>query len=189
MATYPRHDEYWVPPSDEVEYPPRHGDVFTTPDTEACRAGNRSFHAVVILHPSCELNAKARPDSLITVARVRPVSDAKLDQQSALRTGWVERNGLIQRAFVHTFWLAPLPDEPESDLYVDFREVVTVKFSELTHRRAAMTHEARVHLIAREIYFRFRWAVEVADVRAAEAKRIDSDPNFLGPRPNWAIGT
>lgn len=175
-----------MPPHDQDLYPARHGDIFATPDRDSCQAGGAPFHAVAVLHPSCELGAKSRPDGLITVARVRPISDVPQVQRTALRSGWVERGGIVQRAHVHTFWLPPLPGDDEPDLYIDFREVVAVRFRDLTQRRAAMTHDARVHLIAREIYFRYRWAVTIDNVRASEARRISGDHDFRGPRPEWA---
>jgi hypothetical protein len=110
-------------------------------------------------------------------------------QRAALRSGWTERDGIVQRAHVHTFWLPPLPGYDEPDLYIDFRDVVAVRFRDLIQRRAAMTHDARVHLIAREIYFRYRWAVSVEDVRNSEALRISGDHDFRGPRPQWAPST
>ncbi len=186
MSTYPRADEYWVAPHEQDQYPARHGDIFAAPDLTACQAGGVPFYAVAVLHPSCELGAKARPDGLITVARVRPITDVPEAQRPALRGGWVERDGIIQRAHVHTFWLPPLPGDDELDLYIDFREVAAVRFRDLTQRRAAMTHDTRVHLIAREIYFRYRWAVTVEDVRDSEARRISGDRDFRGPRPQWA---
>ena len=123
------------------------------------------------------------------MARVRPVSDVgDENQRTLIRSGWTERGGVITVAFAHTFWIPPAPEDEDQtrDSYVDFREVVAVQYKELSNRRAAMTHDARVHLITRELYFRYRWKVPTEEVRASEATRILADPTFAGPRPSWA---
>lgn len=51
---------------------------------------------------------------------------------------------------------------------------------------AAITHDCRVTFIRRYMYFRFRLAFALDDVRAWEAKRIAADPAFEGPMPPWA---
>jgi hypothetical protein len=74
------------------------------------------------------------------------------------------------------------------DHLTDFRDVAVVNLDQLppASRVAAMTHEARVYLIRRELYFRYRWKVPIESVRANEADRISGDPAFQGPRPEWA---
>ena len=73
-------------------------------------------------------------------------------------------------------------------MYADLRQTARVPLDELkvAGRVAAMTHEARVALLARDLYFRYRWPAAVASVFELEWGRINSDPDFLGPKPNWA---
>lgn len=53
-------------------------------------------------------------------------------------------------------------------------------------RIAALDHDARVGLIRREIYFKYRWFLSWNEVRDAEAARISNDSTFTGPKPDWA---
>ena len=92
-------------------------------------------------------------------------------------------------AHTHTFWLAPPPAEDvDVDFYVDFQRCQRVLLSDLimAGRRAAMTHDARVYLIRRELYYRYRWLVPLDSVYKLEQVRISADSNFVGPRPTWA---
>lgn len=81
----------------------------------------------------------------------------------------------------------PLPDATE-DLYLDFHKVERVRLADLeaAGRRAAMTHDARLTLIRRDLYYRYRWLVSPDSVLASEKARISNDPAFAGPRPAWA---
>ena len=54
-------------------------------------------------------------------------------------------------------------------------------------RTGTLTHDARVTLIRRYLYFRFRWSLSFDQVRAMEAARIAADPAFGGPRPDWVV--
>jgi hypothetical protein len=60
--------------------------------------------------------------------------------------------------------------------------------AELTQagRVAALTHEARIYLLRREIYYKYRWLTSIEEVRLAESDRIGNDENFEGPKPTWA---
>ncbi len=73
-------------------------------------------------------------------------------------------------------------------MYADFRQVRRVRYDDLmtAGRIAAMDHDARVAFIRREMYYKYRWIVPMADVRALEATRILADPAFAGPKPAWA---
>lgn len=187
-AWYPRADEYWAAPADE--YPHRFGDIFATPPLDVLRSKNKLWSAAAVLHPSCELNAKAQDDTQVVVARVVPVTEHGRNHHGAIRSGWVERDGHVAVALAHTFWVPPLPDEtqvPDGDYYIDFRRTQRVPLGDLraAGRRAAMSHNARVALIRRDIYFRYRWLVSTEQVRHLEDGRINGDPAFEGPRPPW----
>ena len=111
-------------------------------------------------------------------------------QQAAVVTGWEEKGGIIQVAFANTFFLPPIP---ESDtfaypMFSNFRDVLVVNKDELlgATRIAAITHDCRVSLIRRMIYFRYRFNLAFGEVRDLEAARIGADPTFEGPRPAWA---
>jgi hypothetical protein len=52
-------------------------------------------------------------------------------------------------------------------------------------RVGALTHDARVTLIRRHLYFRFRLAISFKQVRELEAARIRADRTFAGPRTGW----
>jgi hypothetical protein len=70
----------------------------------------------------------------------------------------------------------------------NFCEIVAVpkECPEASDRLAAITHECRVTFIRRWLYFRFRLAFGIEQVRSWEAARIGADPAFAGPRPTWA---
>lgn len=144
---------------------------------------------VLVLHPSCEIGPKAAADTEVLVARVNRVDDIGANQRSAVRVGWAERQGRILIAHANTFWLPPLPaQDDQADWYADFRRVRSVPLTalRLSGREAAMSHDARVRLIRREIYFKYRWLVASDDVQANEKARISNDHAFEGPRPSWA---
>jgi len=186
---YPHPDSYWVETSEVNEYPFRYGDLFNAP-AECLDANGDPWPAVLVLHPSCDLGAKAKPALPILVARVEAVVAHGRDEavQTKIRAGWAEKDGAVLVAFANSCWLSAPPDQPAIDLYADFRRTRTVAFNALTEagRRAAMTHDARVHVIRREIYFKYRWKTTLADVFAAEKERIGGDATFGGPRPAWA---
>lgn len=189
-AWYPPADTYWVR-TDEVDaYPLRHGDVVATPDLDVCRTQKGQLWShVVVLHPSCELGAKALADTEVVVARVNRVTDIGAQQRASVRVGFAERDGELVVAHANTFWMPPLPGQgDDTDFYADFRRPQRVPLAALraAGRVAAMTHDARVYLIRRELYFRYRWLTTVDDIRQLEAVRIAGDPHFVGPRPGWA---
>lgn len=189
-AWYPRAEDYWVPVGDAHGYPVRYGDMFATPDSAVCRtAKGKPWPAVLVLHPSCELGSKAADDTQVLVARINRVADIGSAQRPAVRTGWAERDGRLLVAHANTFWLPPQPGQRDDiDWYADFRRLQAVPLADLhaAGRAAAMTHDARVFLIRREMYFKYRWLTSVEQVRGLELERIINDPHFVGPRPDWA---
>lgn len=189
-AWYPKADSYWVDPGQADEYPFRYGDVFSTPDHPGCvtSKGQRWSH-VIILHPSCEINAKLADDTAVLVARVNRVESLSKRQHAVVRVGWREENLVTKVAHGNTFWLPPLPSqEDDIDWYADFRRLVSVNLKSLVEsgREACMTHDARAYLIRREVYFKYRWNMTIDDAREFERQRIAGDPNFVGPKPSWA---
>ena len=181
---YPPAASYFVPRGDDASFPVRQGDIFEAPEEAGDLAGWRGF---MLIHPTCEVAKAPR----LQVARLRAVSELADDFQKTVVTyGYRDRHGEIEVAFAHTFWLPPAGDDgPLGEPgFVDFRDVDTVEpdraRSEL--RARAMSHDARVYLIRRQIYFRYRWHLTLDQVRQLEAQRIRGDTAFEGPRPSWA---
>jgi hypothetical protein len=180
-AWYLDASDYYVPAPHASEYPIRQGDLLAGPTV----AGER-WLATLIIHPTCELGKRATAE--IQVARVRPLDDLDDDfQRSLVVAGYREVDGQRRVAVASTFFLAPweVGGEP---CFANFRELATVPRSAAAeaNRLAAITHDCRVTLIRRYLYFRFRLAFAIGDVRAWEAQRIASDPAFEGSRPSWA---
>lgn len=190
-AWYPDAHDYWVAPGLVGEYPLRYGDICVTPEVTECRtAKGKPWAHVVVLHPSCELGAKATADSQAVVARVHPVEALGRAQRSLVRVGWAERDGRLVIAHANAWWMPPIPNQADdTDWFADFRTTERVPLAALQAggREGALTHAARVHLIRREIYYRYRWVISLGDVRTLEAERIAGDSAFVGPRPEWAI--
>jgi hypothetical protein len=174
-------NEYYVSEDEVAAYPVRQGDLFPADLPEITE-----WHACQLVHPTCELN-KASVEQ-VQVIRVEPltrVGDPK--QQATVVVGFSEKGGVFRIAHAHTFFLPPYADGIEP-MFSNFREVQTVARDGFTFERrlAALTHDARVTFIRREMYFRYRHALTFEDVRKLEAQRISNDPAFQGPRPSWA---
>ena len=194
-AWYPPPEGYWVPAVEENQYPFRYGDLFFTPPRSTSgqrlvRAGDgQPWHGVLALSPSCEMGAKAKPSSAIEVARVVPLSAQPQDAQPAIVTGWREKDSRVLIAYAHTVFLAGVPWSAahRDGMFANLRETGRVSMADLSAagRVAAMTHDCRVSVIRRELYYRYRWLVSREDVQANEASRISNDPDFAGPRPSW----
>lgn len=205
-AWYP--DEYWVAPPADVQRPFRYGDLFFTPATDAfdralVNSSKRArqvlfqggpsepWHAVFVLSPSCDLVSKSTDSSLIQVARVKGLLSAPPDAQAQVAAGWKEGANGGQVAFASFAYLAPVlfSTSHNTPMFVDYRETVWVKYSDLkaAGRIAALDHDGRVALIRREIYYKYRWLVPMSQVRNAEYSRINEDPNYEGPKPDWEL--
>lgn len=174
-------DEYYVSPAEVAQYPVRQADLF--PADHPSIAG---WHACQLYHPTCELS-KARVQE-VQVIRVEPlarIGDTK--QQANVVAGFSEKDGVFRVAHAETFFLPPFAAE-STPLFSNFREVATLPRDGLTRERrlTALTHDARVTFIRRELYFRHRIALSFDEVRKLEATRISNDPAFEGPRPSWA---
>ena len=173
--------QYYVAEADRAEYPVRQGDVL-----RGSTVGGERWVAAQVIHPTCELPKPAVHE--IQVARVRRLSELDDDFQRALVVaGYREADGERRVAVANTFFLPPWSERGEPG-FVNLRELASVPRSAVTKSRrlAAITHECRVTLIRRYLYFRFRFAFRLEDVRAWEARRIANDPAFEGPRPSWA---
>ena len=182
-AWYLEAGEYFVPPNDAEEYPIRQGDLVAGPEV----AGER-WLAAQIVHPTCEL-AKSSLKA-VQVVRVRPLADLDDDfLRSLVVAGWSEREGERQVALAHTFFLPPW-ETGGKPCFANFRELVALprERPELDDRVAAITHDCRATFIRRWLYFRFRLAFGLDQIRGWEAVRIEADPAFAGPKPAWAAG-
>lgn len=205
-AWYP--SEYWVTPPADVQRPFRYGDLFFTPATDVfdralVNISKRAqqvllqggppepWHAVFILSPSCDLVSKSTDSSLIQVARVKELLNAPPDAQAQVAAGWKEGANGAQVAFASFAYIAPVlfSDSHNTPMFVDYRETVWVKYSDLkaAGRIAALNHDGRVALIRREIYYKYRWLVPMLQVRNAEYTRLNEDPNYEGPKPDWDL--
>lgn len=174
--------ECYVSADDAGDHPTRQGDVIAGP-----RVGREKWLAAQIVHPTCELMKDTV--KTIQVVRVRPLSDLDDDfLRGLVVTGYSERDGERRVAVAHTFFLPPWGTEGEP-CFANFREIATVprEQAETSERLAAITHDCRVTFIRRWLYFRFRLAFTLDQVRSWEAARISSDPAFAGPKPSWAI--
>lgn len=196
-AWYPAPADYWVPDADqEGVWPHRFGDLFHTPATDAqgrplATKDGTAWHAVMAYSPSCELVTKATDTDTVEVVRVlRLDSQSDAHAAASIVAGWQEKGGRTTVAYAHTVFLAPVPGHPTHDqpMFAHLKTTARVTVSDLraAGRIAALTHDARVAVIRRDLYYRYRWLVPMDDVRAAEADRIANDPFFTPPRPDWA---
>ncbi len=95
---------------------------------------------------------------------------------------------MVRVAFANTYFLPPISHlDPQRPLFSDFRDIrLTDKDALIEARLSALTHEARVTFIRRQMYFQYRLRFSYEDVRGWEAARIAADPAYTGPRPDWA---
>jgi hypothetical protein len=198
-AWYPSLEDYWVPAADAEQpgtWPHRFGDIFHTPATDAngtplAAAAGTPWDAVMAYSPSCELISKAKETDTIEVVRVlRLDTQPDANAVKAIVAGWQEKDSRITVAFAHTVFLAPVEDTSSHNfpMFAHLKTTARVTLADLraVGRIAALTHDARVAVIRRDLYYRYRWLVPMADVKAAETDRIAFDPHFTPPRPGWA---
>lgn len=179
---YPLAADYWVPTGEADKYPVRQADL-----VGAVEIHSETWFGAQIIHPTCELPKKSVEQ--IQVIRVRPLDDYEVgdEEKARLVAGAGERGGRVVVAYAHTFFVAPVAgsDRFDQPMIANFREVALVDQDSL-RRVAALTHDARVYFIRRKLYFRYRLTFSVDEVRRWEATRIANDPNFTGPKPDWA---
>lgn len=192
-GTYPLDTDYWAPQDDPDQYPWRFGDLVATP-AEPGRFGavdsrGRPWRAVMLTHPSCELSSKGAPNGVQAV-RVFWLREVSQRQGAEVMTGYVEVDGRLRVARAHQVYLAPVAAHAKlgERMYADLRQSVRIPFDDLADagRVAAMSHDARVAVLHRDAYFRYRWPLSLQDVFGIEQSRIGADGNFAGPRPEWA---
>ena len=192
-AWYPESDAYWVPTAEEDAWPHRYGDLFQTPGNDAhgvplADTVGTPWHAVMVLSPSCELISKAKPTDTVEVARVLRLDSQDEAAAQRIITGWQEKDAVITVAFAHTVFLAPVPAHPKHDnpMFAHLKSTRRVSVADLRDagRIAALSHDARVSVIRRDLYYRYRWLVSTAEVQAAEQHRISTDPQ--SHRALWA---
>lgn len=190
VGTYPLDEDFWVAPALAEQYPLRYGDVFATPELDQCRDGKaRLWRAVMAVHPSCELGAKAAPNG-VQVVRVHKLREVSNGQGAEIRAGFRERDGRIELCRVNLVYLAGITQTPglDEELFADLRACSRVPLDALRGGRvSAMSHDARVAVRRRDTYFRYRWPLSLLAVTQLEADRIRTDSAFVGPRPAWAV--
>jgi hypothetical protein len=134
------------------------------------------WHAVMVVSPSCELVSKARDADTIEVVRVLRLVSQDPSAQKAIVTGWQEKEARVTVAFAHTMFLAAVPehDSHAEPMFAHLKSTGRVTLASLREagRIAALDHDARVCVIRRDLYYRYRWLVPMSDV--AEAERLAS---------------
>ena len=182
-AWYLHRSVCWAPPEHAADYPVRQGDLFGP-----VQVSDAIWEGAIVLHPTCELG-KASVTS-VQVARVLPMSVLPDDRQRvAVQAGFSEHGGQVRVAFAHTFFLAPVSGTHLAEpMWADLRTIGLAARGQFTAqaRVGALSHDARVTLIRRYLYFQFRLALSFEQVRDLEAARIRADPAFQGPKPEWA---
>lgn len=193
-AWYPHHDHYWVAPPEDGQRPFRYGDLFAPTAHSASgqlltTPSGQLWHAVMVLSPSCEVISKARNDTAIEVARVMPLAGQDPNVAGAITAGWQLKDLRPTVAFAHTVFLAGVAHTPShaGAMFANLKETARIRMADLraAGRLGALDHDARVAVIRRQIYYRYRWLVTMDDVRALEGDRISNDPDFTEPRPPW----
>jgi hypothetical protein len=184
-SPYLHHADYWVAAAQAGEYPVRQGDLFANVQT----AGGAHLDAALIVHPTRELGKASVTN--VQVARVLPLDVVSAEtQRQQVVAGISETAGGVRIAFAHTFFLAPVEHSAlDIPMWADFRELVVAPREQFTQdaRIGALSHDARVTLVRRYLYFRLRWSLSFKHVRDMEAARITADPAFAGPRPDWVV--
>lgn len=186
---------FWVPATEAAKYPWRYGDLVATP-ADAKRCGvvdsrERPWRALLLTHPSCELGAKGAPSGVQAV-RVYWLREVSQRQRAEIILGFAEVNGHTQVTRAHQVYLAPVPGHGTlgERMYADLRQTIRIPAETLlaAGRVGAASHDARLAILRRDVYFRYRWGMGLDDVRSLEQVRIESDTAFAGPRPQWAAG-
>jgi hypothetical protein len=191
-GTYPADSGFWVPATDADMYPWRYGDLVATPESPdrfgAVDSKGKPWRALMLTHPSCELSSKGAPGGVQAV-RVYWLREVSQRQGAEVVTGYVEVDGRTRVARAHQVYLAPVPGHATlgQRLFADLRQSVRIPGEPLraAGRVGAASHDARLAVLRRDIYFRYRWALGLDDVLGLEKLRIEADDNFTGPRPQW----
>jgi len=193
VGAYPPDGSFWVPSTEAAKYPWRYGDLVTTPaDAKsygAVDSKERPWRALMLTHPSCELGVKGAPNGVQAV-RVYWLREVSQRQRTQVILGFAEVNGHTQVTRANQVYLAPVPGHASlgERMYADLRQPVRIPAEVLlaAGRVSAASHDARLAVLRRDVYFRYRWALSLDDVLSLEQVRIESDTAFAGPRPQWA---
>lgn len=194
-GTYPPDSDFWFRAADPDEYPWRYGDLVATPEGAerfgAVDSKGRPWRALMLTHPSRELSAKGAPGGVQAV-RVYWLREVSQRQGTEVITGFAEVDGRMRVARAHQVYLAPVPGHVRlgERMFADLRQSVRIPTDYLraAGRVSAASHNARLAVLRRDIYFRYRWAMSLDDVLNLEKFRIEADNNFAGPRPQWTAG-
>lgn len=194
---------YWVPKEEAQQRPFRYGDLFNSPasDKPSSQSQLTSEHgdlegrtrspwfAAVVLSPSCEVGDKAKDETPILIARVKNANDIDSGLLAKIIAGWEMKNNKVTVAFSKYAYLQPVSfnDKYSGHSFIDYTQTTWVSYKELkaAERVAALDHEARACLVRREIYYKYRWVVPLSEIKRLEKLRIDNDPNYIGPKPDW----
>ncbi len=201
---YPQ--KYWVDKNEAKNRPSRYGDLFNTPpldrsgmplsfertntNTNTGQIERLPWFGALVLSPSCELGAKSKPGSPVLIARVKNAHSVDPGDLAKIVAGWKRGSEGAVVAFAHFAYVAPVTFSKTHNevMFIDYHDTAWVKSEDLisAKRIAALDHDARVSLIRREIYYKYRWLLSTSEVRRAEAARISNDASFIGTRPTWA---
>lgn len=129
----------------------------------------------MVLAPSCEVITKTKDTTAVEVARVSPLGAQDPKAAAAITAGWQEKEGRVTVAFASTVFLAGVPHVPThvDGMFADLKQSTRVRMADLREagRIAALGHDARVAVIRREVYYRYRWLVPIGQVRANEVQQ------------------
>ena len=196
--------QYWVTKEEAPKRPPRCRELPNAPLTDRTglplsferadlatgQVKQVPWFGAFILSTSCELGAKAKEGIPVQIARVKNLAGVNPADCAKIVTGWSQGSSGPTIAFAYFAYLAPVAfsKNHNEEMFVDYHETVWVNSQDLlgARRVAALDHDARVSLIRREIYYKYRWLLATSDVRAAEAYRISNDPDYQGQKPDWA---
>lgn len=191
-GTYPLDEHFWVPGGQDTQYPLRFGDLASVPSSEQAAQDSKGkpWFAAMVVHPNCDLGPKGAPLG-VQVVRVHPLKKVSVRQRAEIVAGFtVDEAGAVRVARINFVYLAGVPGSAthSEPMFADLRETVRISLANLAAagRLAAMTHEARVAILARDALFRYRWNLTPVEVYKLERARISNDPRFEGPKPLWA---
>src|SRR5665647_577890 len=125
----------------------------------------------------------------VQAVRVFWLREVSRPQGAEVITGYVEVDGHLRVARAHQVYLAAVPGHVKlgERMFADLRQSIRVpaEYLQAAGRVGAMSHDARIAVLRRDAYFRYRWPLGLDDVLKLERSRIEADHYFVGPRPQW----
>jgi len=107
--------------------------------------------------------------------RVFWLREVSKPQGAEVMTGYVEVDGHLRVARAHQVYLAAVPGHEKlgERMFADLRRSVRIPVEHLqaAGRVGAMSHDARVAVLRRDAYFRYRWPLSLDDVLNLERFR------------------